>query len=125
MDYSKVLETKNIEILWNYIDTGTSTKGVVNQLNGNDFTLSSYYKGINNKSLKTRLSLQIKNCIVHFYNDEKLIRNYTQLATSFKKVTTTKSVKDFARFIKMSFNVVYPLVKIFCFGTVIKIAFIH
>lgn len=115
IDYSKVLENKNIEILWNYIDSGTSTKSVINQLNTNDFTLNSFYKGIKNKSFKTRVSLLIKNCIVHFYNDEKLIRNYTQLATSFKKVAKTKSVKDFVQFIKMSFNVVYPLVKILLF----------
>ena len=114
-DYSKVLEDKNIYILWNYIDSGTATKGVLNQLNTDDFTLNSFYNGIKEKSFKIKFSLLIKNCIVHFYNDEKLIRSYTQLASSFKKATKTKSIKDFAKFIKFSFNLGFPLLKIILF----------
>ena len=106
---------KNIEIFWNYIDSGTSTKTTINQLNSNDFTLRSFYRGIVSKSFKIKITLWIKNSIVHFYNDEKLIQNYTQLASSFKKTTKSKSVRAFAQFIKISLNIIQPLLMIFLF----------
>lgn len=111
-DYSEAIKDKNIQILWNYIDSGTATRGVINQLNTNDFTLKSFCQGIKNESFKTRISLLIKNSIVHFYNNEKLTRNYNQLASNFKKVNKTKSPKDFFKFIKTSFAVLIPLFKI-------------
>jgi hypothetical protein len=37
--FSNTLKQKDISILWNYIDSGTSTNGVLNQLNTNDFTI--------------------------------------------------------------------------------------
>ena len=114
-EYSKVLKDKNIEIFWNYIDSGTSTKTTINQLNSNDFTLRSFYRGIVSKSFKIKITLWIKNSIVHFYNDEKLIQNYTQLASSFKKTTKSKSVRAFAQFIKISLNIIQPLLMIFLF----------
>lgn len=111
-DFSENLNKKDIRILWNYIDSGTATSGVINQLNANDFTLGSFFKGIQNKPFKKKLALMIKNCIYHFYGDEKLISNYSQLASSFKKMGKTKSVVDFYGFLKKGIKVFLPLFKI-------------
>ena len=111
-DYATILKSKKINILWNYVDSGTATSGVINQLNPNDFTLKSFWKGIRNKSLKQKISLFIKNAIVHYYADENLIRNYTQLASGFKKIIKTKAPKDLYKFIKASSKVIVPLAKI-------------
>lgn len=113
--FAENLAKKEIEILWNYIDSGTATSGVLNQLNTNYFTLQSFYNGIKNKSVKKRISLSIKNAIVHFYCNEKLIKYYAQLASSYKKISTTKSIFDFFTFLKKCFNVAVPLIKIVLF----------
>ena len=110
--YSEKLKHKKVEILWNYLDSGTATSQVINQLNNKQFTLNYFWKGIKNKPLKKKLSLFIKNTIVHFYNDEFLIKNYSDLASSFKKFSKTKSIKDAVKFIKKSSQVLYPLLKI-------------
>lgn len=62
--FSKLLTQKNISILWNYVDSGTSTNGVVNQMNSNDFTLGSFYNGIKELPIKERMSLMIKNIML-------------------------------------------------------------
>jgi hypothetical protein len=111
-DFSENLKKKDIRILWNYIDSGTATSGVINQLNANDFTLGSFLKGIRKKPFKKKMALMIKNSIYHFYGDEKLISNYSQLASSFKKVSKTKSIMDFYGFLKKCVNVFVPLFKI-------------
>jgi hypothetical protein len=113
--FAENLANKNIEILWNYIDSGTATSGVLNQMNREQFTLQAFTNGLKNKSLKKRLSLLIKNSIVHFYADEKRIKKYAQLASSFKKMTGSKSVKDLFLFVSSFFNVSVPLFKLVLF----------
>lgn len=113
--FSAALKTKNIQILWNYIDSGTATEGVVNQLSTKDFTLEAFSKGIKNKPIKKKIELLVKNIIFHFYGDEKLIRSYTQLATVFKKIIQSKSPSDFINFIRIGTSVFVPLFKVVLF----------
>lgn len=110
--FSENLASKKIEILWNYIDSGTATSGVLNQLNQNAFTLQSFRNGIKKYAFKKRMSLFVKNAIVHFYSDENLIKNYSQLAGSYKKMAQTKSVKSVLSFFGKLFGVAVPLLKI-------------
>lgn len=113
--YSENLASKKINILWNYIDSGTATWGVLNQLNTDNFTLKSFYNGIKKMSLKKRISLFIKNSIVHFYADEKLIKNYSQLASSYKNISQSKSIKAVFPFVSKFFGVAMPLFKVALF----------
>jgi len=113
--FAENLKGKKIDILWNYIDSGTATSGVLNQLNAENFTLEAFSKGIKTKSFKKRMSLLIKNSIVHFYSDEKLIKKYAQLASSFKKVKQTKSVGALFSFNGKVVNVSIPLLKLILF----------
>lgn len=120
VDYAKNLNGKKIKIIWNYIDSGTTTSGVINQLNPKHFNLKSFYHGIKNKPLKIKIALLIKNSIVHFYANEELIKNYTFLASNFKKASQSKSIKDIFNFVKMSFKVIMPLFKIALFWSKYK-----
>lgn len=107
--------SKKIEILWNYIDSGTATSGVLNQLNTSHFTLQSFSDGIQHKSFKKRISLLIKNSIVHFYNDEKLIKKYALLASDFKKFAKSKSPATLVSFSGKAYKVSVPLLKLLLF----------
>ncbi|GEC77381.1 hypothetical protein [Flavobacterium aquatile] len=99
-DYENQLFSKKINTLWNYIDSGSATKGVLNQLNTNHFTLNSFSKGIENFSFKTRIVQLFKNIIFHYDNDEQRVRNYIDTITHTKNVL-----------IKRKFNSILPLIK--------------
>lgn len=99
-DFSTILKQKKINILWNYIDSGTATNGVINQFNTEQFTLSGFLSGNKNLSLIKKTQLIIKNIIFHYYNDEDLILRYKSIATYFKKVFFQRNVKSFFPLIK-------------------------
>ncbi|WP_347052893.1 hypothetical protein [Flavobacterium olei] len=103
-DFEKVLTDKNITTLWNYIDSGTATNGVINQLNPNQFTLESFLNGNKNLDFVKRLQLTIKNIIYHYYNDDQMILKYQNAAGNFKKVIFQKKIKFIFPFIKDFFN---------------------
>ena len=86
VNYEYNLVGKKIKIIWNYIDSGTATLGVINQLNRNDFTLNSFYKGSKSLKLKERLGALIKNMTIHYYANQKIIKQYRNVAISFKSV---------------------------------------
>lgn len=100
IDYVNVLKEKKIKILWNYIDTGTATYGVINQLNPEHFTLERFSKGISALSMITKAQLLLKNIIFHYYADEELIYKYKSTAGLFKKVVLRKE-----------FSKILPLIK--------------
>jgi len=114
-NFSNNLKKKNIQILWNYIDSGTATSGVINQLNSSQFSLKSYWKGIKNKSFKQKISLFVKNCIFHYYSDNKLISDYYELATSYKLFFKVKSIKSLFLVFKKVLTLLVPFIKIFIF----------
>lgn len=103
--FAQNLSRKGIGILWNYIDSGTATSGVLNQLDPQNFTLAAFYEGIKSQPLKKRLSLLIKNAIVHFYADERLIKKYARLASGFKK-------KNLPEVAGSGFGLAFPLLKL-------------
>lgn len=114
-DFSTNLKNKNINIFWNYIDSGTATRGVINQLNRNDFTLSSFYKGIQNHPFKEKLAMMIKNILFHFYANKELILKYGKTAGSFKRFFYQRKVKALFTFINCFFSLMFPILKVFLF----------
>jgi len=98
--YENQMYSKKINTLWNYIDSGSATKGVINQLNTNHFTLNSFSRGIKDCLFKTRMVQLFKNIIFHYDNDEKRIRNYLDT------IEYTKNIID-----KRKFNNLLPLFK--------------
>jgi len=99
-NFGKILNDKNITSLWNYIDSGTATDGVINQLNPNHFTLENFLRGNKNLKFIKKAQLTIKNIIYHYYNDEEMILKYQNTAGNFKKVIFQKKIKSVFPFIK-------------------------
>jgi len=127
-EFSKQLTSQHITTLWNYIDSGTATKGVINQLNHKHFTLSSFWKGVKPLGLKKAINLMVKNCLFHYFNNEKKIKAYKLLSVDVKSFfinrkfsalgsllsNSTKILPDFAKillFWNSKKDIVYPLAK--------------
>lgn len=92
-EYESTLIEKNIKMLWNYIDSGTATSGVFNQLNPTHFTLQKFVKGMKSESKIKQLQDLIKNIVFHYLNDEKTITQYKTTAQNFKKIRYQKDLK--------------------------------
>ncbi|MCV9927468.1 hypothetical protein OIU83_07380 [Flavobacterium sp. LS1R49] len=114
-EFSSILKDKKINVLWNYIDAGTSTNGVINQLNTKHFTLYSFLKGSKDTSLIEKTQFIIKNIIFHYYNEEYLILRYKNTASRFKKIVFQKDIKSFLPFIKDFFKLFSSIFSVLLF----------
>ena len=92
-DYAKKIKEASIDTLWNYVDSGTAVRGVINQLNPNQFTLRTFIKGLENLGWKTQVSIFIKNTIFHYFNNDYSLRLYRYVARYFKTLKRKKSLK--------------------------------
>ena len=113
--YEDTLKEKNIRTLWNYIDSGTATSGVINQLNIQHFTLSSFLTGNKDLKLITRLQLMIKNIIFHYYNDDVVLLNYKNAASHFKKVFFQKKAGSLLPLLNSMFKLSAAILPVFIF----------
>ncbi|TYA56647.1 hypothetical protein [Formosa maritima] len=119
--YADVLKEKGIRILWNYIDSGTNTQGVLNQISPEQFTLKAYIKGIKGFGVFKFLSLLIKNILFYFVNSPKQTALYKEMAANFKKKRFVKLLGNLMVllqifipilvFYKKKKQAVYPLAK--------------
>jgi hypothetical protein len=112
-DYEKTLIEKNITTLWNYVDSGTATTGVINQLNSSDFTLSRFMKGNADLGFAKKISLVVKNIMFHYYSDEKIILSYKKTASGFKKVFYQKKLGGILQLVKNFVGLSIPILKVF------------
>lgn len=119
-EFEKTLNSKNINTLWNYIDSGTATNGVINQLNSQHFTLESFLKGNKNLGLFKKAQLMIKNIFFHYYNDENMILKYQNTAGNFKKIVFQKKIKFILPLLKNSFDLGLSIFSIFLFWNTSK-----
>lgn len=118
--YENQLFSKNINTLWNFIDSGSATKGVINQLNTTHFTLNSFSKGIKNFSFKTRMIQLFKNIIFHYDNDEKRVRNYIDTITHTKSVLKKRKLNSLFPLLKNAFPLLRPVFKVVFFWNSVK-----
>jgi hypothetical protein len=100
LDFSKQLSSQRIQTLWNYIDTGTSAKGVINQLNPNHFTLKSFWNGVKGLGFKKAISLMVKNVLFHYFNDDQKIQSYKLLAVDVKAFFINKKLSALGSLIR-------------------------
>lgn len=112
-DFAATLHRKNITTLWNYIDSGTATTGVINQLNPSDFTLSKFSAGNKDLSFKTRLGQLVKNIMFHYYADERIVGHYKQTAGNAKKVLYQKQWRSIWPLVKNVFGLGVPVGRVF------------
>jgi hypothetical protein len=111
-DFAGNLGRKNISTLWNYIDSGTAAKGVINQLNPEDFTLARFAAGISG-SLARRAQILVKAVMFHHYADDALVDAYKKTAGSFKQLTRSKKPAALANFCRNLFAAGWPVAKVF------------
>lgn len=113
--FENILQEKQITVLWNYIDSGTATNGVINQFNSKQFTLSSFLKGNKNSGLIKKIQLLIKNIVFHYYNEEDLILKYKYTASRFKKVFFQRDLNYFFPFVKDLFKLGFSIFSVLLF----------
>ncbi len=97
--FEQIANQKQLKIFWNYIDSGTSTAGVINQINTNQFTLAQFLKGNSGLGILKKMQLIIKNSIFHYYADERIILSYKNTVTGFRKLFLKKQLKAFPFFL--------------------------
>lgn len=108
--FSETMKEKGIQILWNYIDSGTSTKGVINQMNPEHFTLKSFLKGIKNESFISKLGHFFKAIIFHSYSDIKTVY-YIDFTIAIKNIVYKKQIKSLIPFLSNGFKLFLPFMK--------------
>ena len=99
-EYEILLKNKGIKLLWNYIDSGSATLGIINQLNPNQFTLGTLWKGSKNESFFKVFQTMLKAIVFHFLNDDKTITQYKLTALHFKKIIYQRQLKQISSFLK-------------------------
>lgn len=107
------LRQKNIRLLWNCIDCGTSAVGVINQMNPSDFTLKRFAEGNSHLGLSGKIGVMIKNIMFHYYTDDTVILNYKKTAANFKQLVYQKKIGRFLPFLISFFRLVGPLLNVF------------
>lgn len=83
--YAALLEEKNIAILWNYIDSGTTGHGVLNQMNRHQFSLKSFASATASFALKKKVSLLIRAIVFHHLGNRRIISAYKNVAGNVKR----------------------------------------
>ncbi|MCK0125032.1 hypothetical protein MWU76_11525 [Gelidibacter sp. F2691] len=100
-EYADVFKRNSISTFWNYLDTGTAARGVINQLNSSQFTLNAYVNGIKHLKFNDQAALLVKNIIFHYYNDARSLNVYRNLAQYLK---TFRGKKSFKKHFEMLLN---------------------
>ncbi|PNQ72089.1 hypothetical protein C1T31_13365 [Hanstruepera neustonica] len=114
-DYGTVLNERGVKNLWNYVDTGTAVKGVINQINPNQFTLDTFRRGIADLDWKTRQSMFIKNTIFHYFNNDYSLHLYRFIARYFKTIGRKKSFSKHLQLFKNGLKVIRLFIPILFF----------
>ena len=113
--YGSELKDKDINVFWNYIDSGPALKGIINQVNPNQFTLRNYYNGIKHLRFTLRLSKLIKAIIFYYSNDSSNFGLYYKVANFLKSRKKKKSLKEYSQFIIASFNLIKIILPVIIF----------
>ncbi len=112
--FEKMVSSK-IKNVWNYLDSGVSTLGVINQLNTSHFTLDSYWKGIRKSHFFNQIQRFLKNIFYHFYAENNLMGHYKLASQNFKNIVFDYRLSDIPAFVKNSVRVLFPTLKIILF----------
>jgi len=68
-----------------------------------------------NLGFKAKMGVLIKNAIVHYYANERLISKYKTIATRFKELRYDKKIGVLPQFLADFAGIAIPLVKILLF----------
>ena len=65
-EWTKWVEAAGVSVLWNYLDCGTSGAGMINQIDPEAFSLSSYVKQFRSKPNLSSLANLLRSYILYF-----------------------------------------------------------
>ena len=99
--YANYLNEKRIRTLWNYIDSGTAGKGILNQMDAYNFTQGKFWSSIKRSPRKARIQKMLRNLAFHFDGSPETIKAYMSLAGSVKSMTR-KSLKTLSDILKIA-----------------------
>lgn len=102
--YGSILKTNGVNVIWNYIDSGSIVGGVINQLNPAQFTLKNYFNGIKHLKLKARIVKLIKTIIFYYFNNSNSLKLYYNLVNYFKSTNHKNSYKRYFKMVVSSFK---------------------
>lgn len=111
--FEDILVSKNIQTLWNYIDCGTASNGIINQLNSKQYTLKNYLFSIQSERIKSKIVKLVKAIIFHYDNDKNRIRNYIDSISAVRKLVKRKNPLALFHFIKNILPVAVLILKTF------------
>lgn len=109
------LNSSSIKNTWNYMDSGVSTTGVINQLNASHFTLDKYWKGNSKSTLMNKIQRFLKNIFYHYYADNNLIGHFKLVSQNFKNIIFNYKLREIPNLVQNSFKVLFPVFKIILF----------
>jgi hypothetical protein len=110
--YAHKLKSEHIYTLWNYIDSGTATTGVINQLNTKHFTLDKYWHGVKHEGLKQGAGKLFKAIFFHYLNNDTYIFKYKQLAHAVKQLIYQKKWRSLLNIFTLSLSLLGLLLKL-------------
>ncbi len=113
--FESILVKNKIKTLWNYIDSGTATTNVINQLNVNQFTLKNYWNSCKTFDFKKRYVMIFKNVIFHFDNNELRVRNYIDSISALKDVISKNKILSIFIFFKNFLPLIFIFFKTILF----------
>lgn len=104
INWYKHIETKKINLIWNYLDSGEGNLLTVNQINAEAFTIKSIFKSRNlakKNGIKRKLMTDIRNFIMYGV-DEHFLIDAKIFGGSLKQINKkpSKLFKTFPNFIK-------------------------
>ncbi|SFD35471.1 hypothetical protein [Algibacter pectinivorans] len=107
-EWTKIISEKGIKNLWTYLDSGTSQKGIINQLNPYSFTPKRLIK---NHIFRP---IFIFRTLLFFNSTEELLLKYKLSASHFKKILLGKEIKLVPLFLTTVYKCLF-----YCISTIL------
>lgn len=110
--FQRVMEQNKIAVFWNYMDTGRVSKGIINQLDSQQFTYASFQNSIKELPFLKRWENRLKNVVFYADNSDRRIRLYIDALAHFRKLITHKNPLQFAYFLRCILPVLFKLMQL-------------
>jgi len=93
-EWIQLVKKRGVRYLWNYLDSGESSTGVINQIMPESFTYKKAASGKIHLSFFKRISETIR-IFLFYYSDEKTLLKYRKLSSYIKAFKSKKQINAF------------------------------
>ena len=94
------IKNKGIKYLWNYLDSGESAIGVINQISPESFHYQKAFSGKKNLLFLNKISERIR-IFLFYYTNEKTLLKYRTLSSQIKAFKSKKHLKKLLHIISL------------------------